>query len=146
MRQRPTSQLPYEAAIQQLGEPVGMAVNFKLPYKLACLLEPATTAPQGGRFLVIHGGRGRQNHLFVRFRRFGDRRHGAGWANYHHRPARRHQDVSGQRERGGRDDIQVFRAVHSGQRNEYRDRNHDHGERYRDGGQRKFLRLSAIAG
>ena len=29
-----------------------------LPYKLAALLEPATTAPEGGRFLVIYGGRG----------------------------------------------------------------------------------------
>lgn len=58
MRQRPTSQLEYGAAAERLGEPVGLAVNFKLPYKLAALLEPATTAPEGGRFLVIYGGRG----------------------------------------------------------------------------------------
>lgn len=58
MRQRPILEQPYEAAAQQLGEPINLEVNFKLPAKLACLLDPATTEPGGGRFLVIHGGRG----------------------------------------------------------------------------------------
>lgn len=58
MKKRPVLEQPYEQAAQSLGEPIGMTVNFKLPHKLAPLLEPATTAPGGGRFLVIHGGRG----------------------------------------------------------------------------------------
>lgn len=57
MRLRPALQKEYSEVVEA-AEPLSMPVNFKLPYKLAPLLEPATTQPGGGRFLVIHGGRG----------------------------------------------------------------------------------------
>ena len=54
MKTRPLLEQSYE----QVSETQQIAVSFQLPAKLACLLDPATTQPEGGRFLVIHGGRG----------------------------------------------------------------------------------------
>lgn len=66
MKLRSLLERSYEDANSRMPENAEQVdCNLQLPEQLAFLLEPATTQPGGGRFKVIHGGRGSAKSMSI---------------------------------------------------------------------------------